>query len=165
MAKGKEKYHDSIAKVDNDQLYTSKVCDPLDRVIVKDYMSDEDDVSNETPTPEVIVKLVYEESKEYTKVLRNKGQHFMESNSIVYPMFKCTDEVVLPNRVFITSGKGDNVNPKLNKLVEEDNKDVTKDGFYSNQSTVENGLSKSSKTFQRQKPKRAWEVKNRKIEC
>ena len=56
VVKGKEICHDSMEKVNNNQLSTSKVCDPFDQVIVEEYESDTDDVSNETPIPRVIVK-------------------------------------------------------------------------------------------------------------
>lgn len=78
MVKGKETHHDSMENVNNGKPSTSKVCNPLDRVVVEDYVSNEDDVSR------VIVEQVYEESKEYTKMLKDKGQQYMESNSVVY---------------------------------------------------------------------------------
>lgn len=150
-----------MAKVNSDQPSTSKACDPFDQVVVEDYESDEDDVLNETPIPWV-VEHVYEETKEFEKVLKDKVAHYLESNLVSYPSFKWTDEVVFPNQVLVTSGNGDKVNPEKNKLVEEDNKDVRKEGFYLNQSIVENSLNKNSTTWQRQKPKRVWEVRTEK---
>ena len=55
------------------------------------------------------------------------------------------------------------MNPEINKIVVEDNKEVSKEGFFLIQSTVENTLNKTSSTFQRQKPKRTWEVKTEKV--
>ena len=52
---------------------------------------------------------------------------------------------------------------EINKIVDEDNKGVSKEGFFSNQITVENTLNKNSSTFQRQKPKQNWEVKKEKV--
>lgn len=49
--------------------------------------------------------------------------------------------------------------PEISKLVEEDNKKVSKEGFFSNQSTIENNLTRNSYTFQHQKPSRTWVVK------
>lgn len=37
-------------------------------------------------------------------------------------------------------------------MVEEDNKKRSDEGFFSNQSTLENNLTKNSNVFQRQKP-------------
>lgn len=48
-------------------------------------------------------------------------------------------------------------------MFDEDNKEATKEGFFSNESTVENNLNKNSFTFQTQNPKRVWEVKKAKI--
>lgn len=54
------------------------------------------------------------------------------------------------------------MNPEINKIVDEDKKIITKDGFFSNQSMIENTLNNNSTNFQRQKPKRFWEVKSKK---
>ena len=52
-----------MSKVNNDQPSTSKVCDPLDHVMVEDYLSDDDEVSNEKPIPRVVVEQVFADSK------------------------------------------------------------------------------------------------------
>ena len=41
-------------------------------------------------------------------------------------------------------------------IIEEDNKKTSDEGFFSNQSTVENNLTKNSYVFQRQKPQWKW---------
>nr|KAJ0185473.1 hypothetical protein LSAT_V11C900478370 [Lactuca sativa] len=56
MVKGKEICHDSMSKVNSNRPSASKVCDHLNHVAVEDYVSDEDNVSNETTIPRVIVK-------------------------------------------------------------------------------------------------------------
>ena len=137
-----------MSKVNSDQPSTSKVCDPLDHVVAEDYVSDEDDISNEKPITSVVVEQVFEESKEYKKVLKDKGKHYLESHSVVYPRFKDTYEVLFSNQVFVTTGNGDKVDPELNKLIKEDNKGVKKESFYSNQNTIENGLNKNLTTCQ-----------------
>lgn len=81
--------------------------------------------------------------------MKEKGSHYLEPSSVVYP-----------NQEFLTSGNGDKVKPEINKIVNEDNKEVLKEGFFWNQSAIENNLNKSSSTFQRQKLKRNWEVKS-----
>ena len=81
--------------------------------------------------------------------MKEKGSHFLEPNTVVYPNFKCSVEVVFPNQVFVTSGNVDKVTPEINKTVEEDDMKVLKEGYFSNQSTVENNLTKNSYTFKR----------------
>lgn len=149
MAKGKEIFRDSMEKVNTDQPSTSKV-HKYDHVVVEDYKtdSDEDDVLIATTIPRFVAEQVYEETKQFKKVMKEKGPHYLQSNLVVYLNFKCTDEVVLPNQVFVTTGNGDKVHPEINKIVEEDNKAATKEGLFSNQSRVENTLNKKSTTFQ-----------------
>lgn len=125
-------------------------------------MSDADDVSNEKPIPRVVVDQVFKDSKEYMKVLKDKGSHFLEPNAVVYPRFKDFEDIVYPNQVFVTKGNGDTVALELNKLVNEDNVNVTDEGFYSNKRTIKNGLNKYSKVFQN-KTKTCLGSKNRKI--
>ena len=91
-----------------------------------------------------------------------KGPHYLESNSVVYPNFKCTDDAVFPNQVFITTRNGDKDNPEVNKIVDEDKKETTKERFLSNQSTVENTLNKNSSTFQRKNQKGFRKLKQKK---
>lgn len=76
----------------------------------------------------------------------------MERNTILYPScIKC-----LPNQVCVTKGNGDDVDPKVNKLVKEDNANVTNEGVYSNQNIVGNDLNKRSKVFQRHKSQKSF---------
>ena len=44
--------------------------------------------------------------------MKEKGSHYLEPNSMVYPNFKCSDNVVFPNQVFVTTGNGEGVKPK-----------------------------------------------------
>lgn len=62
-----------------------------------DIDSDEDEAPIETTILSVVFEQVYEETKMFEKVLKEKGPHYLESNSVVYPSFKGTDEVVFPN--------------------------------------------------------------------
>lgn len=142
----------------------------LDLVTVEDSQTDSDEyhdvISKETTIYLVVFEQVYENTEKFDTIMKEKGSHFLEPNTIMYPNIKCLDEVVLPNQVFVTSGNGDKVKPKINKLVKEDNKNVLKEGFFSTQNTVENNLIKNSCTFQRQKPQRKRVVKtdNSKVE-
>ena len=110
MTKGKE-CNDSMSKLNNDQFSTSKTSDSHDYVVVKDYVSDDDEVSCEKPIPRVVVEQVFDDSKVYSNVLKNKGKYYLESNSVVCHRFKDSEEVVLRNQVFVTKGNGDNVDP------------------------------------------------------
>ena len=153
-----------MEKVNTDQPSTSKVHD-YNRVIVEDSQTDSDNDEEEFPIkttiPRVVVDQVYEEIEKFKKVMKEKAPHYLESNSVVYPNFKCTDDVVFTNYVFVNTGNGDKVNPEINKIVIEDNKEVSKEAFFSNQSKVENTLNKNSSTFQRKKPKQNWKVKQK----
>ena len=91
--------------------------------------------------------------------MKEKGSHYLEPNFVVCPTFKCTHNVIFPNQVFVTKGNGESVKPEINKLVEEDNKKASKDGFFSNQSIIENNMTKNSYTFPRKKPSQTWIVK------
>ena len=129
----------------------------LDHVIVDDSQNDSDDdgevESGNTTIPKVVVYQVYEESETFEKVMKEKPPHYLESNSVVYPYFKCIDSLVFTNQVFVTTENGEKVNPEINKVVVEDNKEATKEGFFSNQSIVENNLNKNSLAFQRSQQK------------
>ena len=46
-------------------------------------------------------------------------------------------------------------------MVEEDNSKTTEEGFFVNQTTVENTLTKNSYIFQRQKPQKQWIEKSK----
>ncbi|XP_052624916.1 uncharacterized protein LOC128132402 [Lactuca sativa] len=164
MAKGKEKGDDYKVKVDTTQPSTSKVHDH-DHVTVEGsqtYSDDDDDVSKETTKhddvpkkiPRVVVDQFFDETEKFDKIMKEKGSHYLEKSTVVYPNFKCTDDVIFPNQVFVTTGNSDKIKPEFNNLVGEDNKKASKEGFFANQSTVENNLTKNSYTFQRQKPQR-----------
>lgn len=53
--------------------------------------------------------------------------------------------------MFVRTGNRDNIDPKINELLKEDNSNVTDEGFYSNQNVIENGLNQGYKVLQRQK--------------
>ena len=59
-----------------------------------------------------------------------------------------------PNQVFVTTGNVENIKPEFKQMVEQDNTKSSEEGFFANQSTTENNLTKNSYVFQRQKPKR-----------
>lgn len=79
--------------------------------------------------------------------MKEKGKHFLQTNSVLSP----TCIKGLPNQVFVTTGNGDIVDPKIIELLKEDNSEVTDEGFYSNQNVIENGLNQGYKVLQRQK--------------
>lgn len=177
-AKGKEIVNDSMVKDDIGRPSTSKYFD-FDYVEVRDSQTDssddEDDeiktsnvcktkkkVSTETSIPRVVVKQVYGETEKFDTVMNEKGAHYLETNTVVYPNFTCTDEVVFPNQVFFTTGNAENVKPEFNKMIEEDNKRSTDEGFFANQNIVENNITKNSYVFQKQKSKELWVVKSEK---
>lgn len=87
-----------------------------------------DDVSNEEEIPRVVETHVFQYTNEYIKLLNEKGKHFIEQNVVLYPQLKD-----FPNQLFVTSRNEENVNLKLKDLLEEDNKKVSDEGFYSNQ--------------------------------
>ncbi|XP_023759875.1 uncharacterized protein LOC111908280 [Lactuca sativa] len=152
---------------DTDKPSTSNVCN-FDHVSVRDSQTDSSDdedeekvlnnskpqkyVSNEKTIKQIVVDQVFGDTKNFDKVLFEKGAHFLETNIVVYPNFKCTDDVLFTNQVFFTTGNVENIKLEFNKMVKEDNKKISDEGFFSNQSTVENNLTKNSSVFQRQKP-------------
>ena len=95
---------------------------------------------------------MFGDTKEFNEVLNDKGIHYLETNTGVYPNFTCTNDVVFPNQVFVMAGNVENIKPEFTKLIEDDNKRTSNKGFFSNQSTIENNLTKNSYIFQRQKP-------------
>lgn len=102
--KGKEKCDESLVKNNTDEPSTSKVHD-RDRVIVEDSLTDSDD-DNEVDSSDIIisrvvVEQVYEETDKFNKVMKETCPHYLESNFVVYPNFKCIDDVVFPNQVFV----------------------------------------------------------------
>ena len=94
--------------------------------------------------------------------MNEKGAYYLETNIVVYLNFTCTDEVVIPNQVFVTAGNAENIKPEFKKLVDKNNKRSTDEGFFANRNTVENNLTKNSYVFQKQKPKQKWVVKSEK---
>ncbi|XP_023757104.2 uncharacterized protein LOC111905646 [Lactuca sativa] len=174
IVKGKEKIKDLMVEKETDIPPTSKVCD-MNFVNVKDSQTDDSDdedeekfskgnkSSKEEETPRIVVDQVYGNTQKFKKVMTEKGEHYLETNIVVYSNFKCTDDVIFPNQVFVTIGNVENIKPELKKFVEEDNSKTTDEGFFANQSTVENNLTKNSYVFQRQKPQTKW-VQKLKIE-
>ncbi|XP_052622499.1 uncharacterized protein LOC128127833 [Lactuca sativa] len=168
----KEKCEDLLVKIDTDQPSTSKVCD-MEFVEIHDsqidYSDNEEESTNsktnksskEVEIPRVVVDQVYMDSQEFEQILSEEGAHYLETNIVVYPIFKCTDDIVFPNQIFVTTGNVENIKPEFKILVEEDNKKTSDEGFFSNQSTIENNLTKNSYIFQRQKPKRIWVEKSK----
>ena len=65
-------------------------------------MNNDDEVANEKPIPRVVEDQVFEDSKEYIEVLKDKGSHYLEPNAVVYPRFKDFEDIVYPNQVFVT---------------------------------------------------------------
>ena len=62
----------------------------------------------------------------------------------------------------MTTGNVENIKLEFNKLVEEENKHTSDEGFFANQSTIENNHTNNTNSFQRQKPQRKW-VKKHKV--
>lgn len=109
-----------MVKNNTDLPLTSKVHD-LDHVIVEDCQIDSDDddevESSDTNIPRVFVDQAYEESEKFEKVMKEKGPRYLESSSMVYSNFKCNDNLVFLNKVFVTIGNGEKVNLVINKIV------------------------------------------------
>ena len=92
-------------KIDTNQPSTSKVFD-RGHVIVEDYQTDSDNeedvskekispvVSKETTIPRIVEDQVYEETKKFDKIMKEKGSHYLDSNMVVYLIFKCIDDVL-----------------------------------------------------------------------
>ncbi|XP_052619539.1 uncharacterized protein LOC128125946 [Lactuca sativa] len=155
----------SVNKTDTGQASTSKVCDD-EYVSLKDSQIDNnddeediDEILKENEIPRVGVDQVYGETEHLDKVMIEKGAHYIETHLVVYPNFKCSDDVIFRNQMFITTENVDQIKLEFNKMVEDDNKKTSNEGFFSNQSIVENNLTKNSYTFQRQKPQRKWVAK------
>lgn len=134
LVEGKEKCNDSLIKINTNQPSTSKFYDPH-HVTIEDSQTgsdddDDDDVSKETTIPQVVVDQVCEETEKFKKILKEKVSHYLETNNVAYPNFKCSDDVIFPNQVFVTSGNGDKVKHEINKIVKEDNKEASKEGFF-----------------------------------
>lgn len=111
-SKGKEICDDSMVEDNTDRPYTSNVCD-FDHVSVRDSQTDSSDdeneekvsnnsepeknVSNETSIPRVVVDQVFGDTENFDKVLSEKSTQYLETNTVVYPNFKCLDDVVFSN--------------------------------------------------------------------
>ncbi|XP_052625667.1 uncharacterized protein LOC111890076 [Lactuca sativa] len=158
--KGKEILVDSIVKVDTDKPSTSQLFD-FDDVEVRSSQTDDTDgdeekvkpsceckkeknVSTETSPTRVVVEQVYSDSKEFNQIHNYKGAHYLETNTVVYPNFTCTDKTVFPNQVFVTARNVEQIKPEFNKMVENDNKRSTTKGFFENQN-----MEKEEKVFQK----------------
>ncbi|CAI9262401.1 unnamed protein product [Lactuca saligna] len=76
--------------------------------------------SHEIP-PRVVVDQVFGDTKGFDKILSDKGAHYLETNTVVYPNFICTDKTIFPNQVFDTTGNPEKINPEFNKIVENNN--------------------------------------------
>ena len=113
-------------------------------------------------SPRVVVNQVFDNTKEFDKILNEKGAHYLETNTVVYPNFKCTDDIIFPNQVFVTTGNVEKIKPEFNKMVENDNQKSTTEGFFGNQNTVENNFTQNSYVFQGQKSSQKWVVKREK---
>ena len=81
---------------------------------------------------------------------------------MVYPNFVCTDKIIFPNQVFVTTGNAEKIHPEFNKMVEKDNQRSTIEGFFANQNTEENNLTQNPYVFQKQKSSQKWVVKGEK---
>nr|KAJ0207989.1 hypothetical protein LSAT_V11C500266000 [Lactuca sativa] len=165
--KSKEIIVDSIVKDENDIPSTSQHCN-FDNVEVESWKTDDtdenkEDVKDSHETPQrVVVDQVFGDTKEFDKILNDKGAHYLETNTVVYPNFTCTNNTIFPNQVFVTNGNVEKIKPEFNKMVENDNKRSTTEGFFANQNTVENNLTQNSYVFQRQKSSQKWVVKGEK---
>lgn len=67
--------------------FDSQNRDYQDSVVVKDYVSDDDEVSIEKQIPRIFEDQIFEDSKDFTKVLKEKGIQFLEQNDVLYPKF------------------------------------------------------------------------------
>ena len=119
-----------IVKDDIEKPSTSQHCN-FDNVEVESWKSDDTDEnkedvkdSQEIP-PRVVVDQVFENTKEFDKILNDKGAHYLETNTVVYPNFICTDKTFFPNLVFVTTGNAEKVHPEFNKMIEKDNLNST----------------------------------------
>ncbi|XP_023768575.1 uncharacterized protein LOC111917153 [Lactuca sativa] len=171
-SKGKEKVKDLMVENEIDIPSTSKVCD-MNFVDLKDYQtddSDDEDVEKvlkekaslkEEEIPRIVVDQVYGDTQKFEKMMNEKGEHYLETNTVVYRNFKSSVDVIFPNQVFVTTKNVENIKPELKKMVEEDNTKTTEEGFFANQNTVENNLTKNSYVFQREKPQKQWVEKSK----
>ncbi|XP_052622678.1 uncharacterized protein LOC128127967 [Lactuca sativa] len=83
--------------------------------------------SKEEEIPRIVVDQVFGDTQKFEKVTNEKGEHYLETNTVVYPNFKCTDDVIFPNQVFVTTGNVENIKPELKKMIEEDNSKTTEE--------------------------------------
>ena len=97
--KAMKKFNDSTVKVNTTLPSTLKIHD-LDHVIVEDSQTVNDDAPKEKTIFRVVVDQVYGETEKFDSVMKEKGPHYLESNSIVYPNFTCTDDVIFPKSSF-----------------------------------------------------------------
>ena len=129
MAKDKDNI-DSKAKLNDESYSTIKTCDSQkEKVIVEDITnneSDSDDDSCEPVIPRVVEAQVYDDTEEFSQILNNKGKHYLETNTLLYP--SCIKG--LPNKVFVMKGNADNFDQKIKELLKKDNQNMTDEGFY-----------------------------------
>lgn len=70
----------------------------MSKVDIKDIIYDENEFDNDSEDEVskcVIEDCVFGDSKEYNKVLNEKGKHYLEPNVVSYPKFK-----YFPNQIF-----------------------------------------------------------------
>ncbi|KAL7618630.1 hypothetical protein Lser_V15G03678 [Lactuca serriola] len=159
-SKGKEKVKDLIVEYETDIPSTSKVGE-MNFVDLKDCQTDDSDdeevekvskekvSSKEEEIPRIVVDQVYGDTQNFEEVMKEKGSHYLETNTVVFPNFKCTDDVIFPNQVFVTKGNVKNIKPELKKMVEEDNSKTTEEV---NTSYVDSYVAKPKVDFVPQKP-------------
>ena len=64
---------------------------------------------------------MFEDTKKFDKLLSEKGAHYLETNQVVYPNFKYSDDVVFLNQVFVTTGNVENIKMEFNKFFRPQN--------------------------------------------
>ncbi|XP_052619531.1 uncharacterized protein LOC111895070 [Lactuca sativa] len=130
--KGKEILANSIVKVDTEKPSTLQLFDFDDVEVQSSQIDDTDDdeenvktscecekeknVSTETSPTRIVFEQVYGDSKEFNQIHNDKGAHYLETKTVVYPNFTCTDKTIFPNQVFITAGNVEKFKPKFHKM-------------------------------------------------
>lgn len=119
----------SISKDNSNLLLKNCKFSNVDYIKIKNITHDKNKYENDYDSEKlgrVVEDRVFEDSKNYNKVLNKKGQHYLEQSVGVYPKFKD-----FPNQVFVTKGNYDKIDQRFISMVNKDNMKVTYAGLYS----------------------------------
>lgn len=87
LAKGNDNV-DSTKKLKDESSSTTKTCDSQKEMVIVEEKTnkenDSDDDLYEKEIPRVVEAQVYDDTKKFTEILKQKGKHYLETNTVIY---------------------------------------------------------------------------------